>query len=122
MPASRICSIWASVSGSRFSFCAVSGAAAYRQIRTAANQQIGRMGVPSPTLSLKHKEPAENLSVNCSAGLQTGCTGGFLAARWDVCGSGGPHDSCSGERRYKIRYLRISSKSLRLDKGLEYHV
>ena len=51
----------------------------------------------------------KNLSVNCSAGLLTGCTGGFLAARWDVCGSGGPHDSCSGERRYKIRYLRISS-------------
>jgi hypothetical protein len=53
----------------------------------------------------------KNLSVNCSAGLLTGCTGGFLAARWDVCGSGGPYDSCSGERRYKIRSLRIMFKS-----------
>ena len=55
----------------------------------------------------------QSLFVNCSAGLLTGCTGGFLAARWDVRGSRDPHDSRSGERRYKIRYLRISSQSCR---------
>ena len=52
----------------------------------------------------------KSLSVNCSAGLQTGCTGGFQAARDSGCRSKDLHDSRSGERRYKSRNLRIGSK------------
>ena len=63
-----------------------------------------------PTIKLPAwPEDTQSLSANCSAGLQTGCNGGFQAARCDVCGSGDPHDSRSGERRYDQLNLRIGS-------------
>jgi mono/diheme cytochrome c family protein len=45
---------------------------------------------------------SKSLSAICSAGLLTGCTGGFQAARSNRCSS--------GERRYGIRNLWISYK------------
>ena len=55
---------------------------------------------------------------DCSAGLQTGCTGGVLAASGDGCGSGDPHDSRSGERRYKAS-LRAKAIELLAEVGLD---
>jgi peptide/nickel transport system ATP-binding protein len=59
--------------------------------------------------------------VNCSAGLQTGCTGGFQAASGDECRSGDLHDSRSGERRYKTdaAALRAKAVSLLAEVGLD---
>jgi hypothetical protein len=46
---------------------------------------------------------SKSLSATSSAGLLAGCTGGFLAARYGLCGS--------EERLYKSRNSRISSLS-----------
>jgi hypothetical protein len=44
---------------------------------------------------------SKSLSAKSSANLLAGCTGGFLAARYGMCGS--------EERRYKSRISRICS-------------
>jgi peptide/nickel transport system ATP-binding protein len=56
----------------------------------------------------------KSLFANCSAGLQTGCAGGFLAARGDGCRSGDLHNSRSGERRYKIGKAALRAKAAEL--------
>jgi len=71
-------------------------AAASRRLHTADPQAAEVAAARTPAAA----EPAAaartvSLSVNCSAGLLTGCAGGFLAASWDACGSGDPHDSRS---------------------------
>jgi peptide/nickel transport system ATP-binding protein len=63
-------------------------------------------------------EPLMIHSVFFSAGLQTGSTGGFQAASGDVSGSGDPHDSRSGERRYKVS-LRSKAVELLAEVGLD---
>ncbi|MGA9071081.1 MAG: ATP-binding cassette domain-containing protein [Terracidiphilus sp.] len=63
-------------------------------------------------------EPLLIHSPFCSAGLQTGCTGGFQAASGDVSGSGDPHDSRSGERRYK-ESLRSKAVELLAEVGMD---
>jgi hypothetical protein len=69
-------------------------------------QKILSQGL-KPNVILLHCGTTESLSANCSAGFQT-VSGGFKAARDGVCRSRDLHDSRSGERRYKFRYLRIS--------------
>jgi peptide/nickel transport system ATP-binding protein len=70
--------------------------------------------VTEPLLIHRREAGIRSLFANCSAGLQTGCTGGFQAARGDECRSGDLHNSRSGERRYKIGNAALRAKAVEL--------